>query len=255
MMKSIDDQSPPIAVFAHFFDVSVYEHIPYQTNLYASQNSKSYIPTTVVEILNFLGINFLMILKPQTSHKDYWSADPCSRDSYISNAINRDRFSWLLGNLHLNDKLCKVRPLLDHLNRQFQKRYFPSQIQATDKIQRLKLSETIYASKATSERIQGLGSELTVWVVIYTQDNLQHLGLALGKERVVLHLSRSLLHKGYKILLFLLLLLLLLLYMSMKATHCKARMHRPRGPVGSTTLISERTVTGIKEYWERFKLG
>ncbi len=32
----------------------------------------------------------------------------------------------------------------------------------------------------------------------------------------------------------------------MKATHWKARMHKPKGPVGDTSLIIEDTVTGRK---------
>ncbi len=43
-----------------------------------------------------------------------------------------------------------------------------------------------------------------------------------------------------------LLLLLLLLYDPMKATHWQARMHRPKGPVGNTSLIIEDTVTERK---------
>lgn len=86
-----------------------------------------------------------MAMKKQASYKDYWSSDPCFRDEFIANAMSRERFTWLLVHLHLNDnqsqpkrddpsydRLYRVRLLLEHLNRQFQTCYNPSEIQSVD---------------------------------------------------------------------------------------------------------------------------
>lgn len=65
-----------------------------------------------------------MGLKKMPSYRDYWSAKDELRDHFISSVISRDRFSWLLSHIYLNDnsvhptrrnanydKLYKFRPL------------------------------------------------------------------------------------------------------------------------------------------------
>ena len=79
------------------------------------------------------------------SLKDYWSSDPALCDPYISNIMSLKRFQWLLSNIHLNDnsnapskadpnfdKLYRVRPFLDTLNKNFEAAYSPTQNQAID---------------------------------------------------------------------------------------------------------------------------
>lgn len=71
----------------------------------------------------------MMGIKKLPSYKDYWSSRPDLRDHFIASATSRNRFSWLLGNINLNDnnlqlkkddpkfdKLYKVRPLLETLS-------------------------------------------------------------------------------------------------------------------------------------------
>ena len=80
------------------------------------------------------------------SYRDYWSSRTEMRDKYISSAMSRDRFFWLLTNLHLNnnamqpkkdinyDKLSiyKIRPLLDTLSETFMTSLNPSEHQSID---------------------------------------------------------------------------------------------------------------------------
>lgn len=86
-----------------------------------------------------------MGVKKLPSYFDYWSSDPMMRDNYISSIMPRNRFTWLLGNIHLNDnskqpkkgeasfdKLYKVRPLLKYLGDTFLSCYKPTKRQAVD---------------------------------------------------------------------------------------------------------------------------
>lgn len=79
------------------------------------------------------------------SYRDYWSARPELRDSYISSTISIDRFSWLLSYLHISDntlqpkrneagfdKLYKLRPLLNKLSETFLTSFKPSEYQSID---------------------------------------------------------------------------------------------------------------------------
>ena len=58
--------------------------------------------------------------------KNYWNIEPDFSVPFISNALPRNRFLQILSNIHVNDnrfvpknntdKLCKLRPFIDHLN-------------------------------------------------------------------------------------------------------------------------------------------
>lgn len=86
-----------------------------------------------------------MGIKHLPSYKDSWSSRYDIPDHFIASVISRNRFSWLLGNVYLNnnlvqpkqgenayDKLYKLRPLLDSLSETYAKSYKPSQCQAID---------------------------------------------------------------------------------------------------------------------------
>ncbi|XP_018578352.1 uncharacterized protein LOC108916555 [Anoplophora glabripennis] len=101
-----DDIETPTDVFLHLFPEDLITHITFQTNLYAFQRhveGRHFKPTTAKEIKIFLEVNLLMGLKKLPSFKDYWSSQEEMRDPFISSVISRDRFAWLLSNIHLND--------------------------------------------------------------------------------------------------------------------------------------------------------
>lgn len=144
-----DNVESPTDIFLHIFPTKLINHIVFQTNLYALQNSggnpNSFMPTNSTEIKVFLGINLLMGLKHLPSMRDYWSSRRELRDPFISSCMSRDRFIWILKNIHLNDnslqpkpsednfdKLYKIRPLLDILSDTFISSYKPSKNQAID---------------------------------------------------------------------------------------------------------------------------
>ncbi|KAJ8938954.1 hypothetical protein NQ318_019410 [Aromia moschata] len=94
----------PLDVFLQIFPLDLIEHIVFQTNLYMFQKtgSSGFIHTNAKEMSTFLGINLLMGIKKLPSYLDYWSCSEL-RDQFISSNMSRDRFKWLLGNLHAND--------------------------------------------------------------------------------------------------------------------------------------------------------
>ncbi|XP_054744277.1 piggyBac transposable element-derived protein 4-like [Anastrepha obliqua] len=136
---SLEDVTP-LRLFRMFWTEDLVEVISFQTNLYATKEGKPFSPTSPSEIQTFLAINMVIGIKKLPSYKDYWSSAPDLRDSYISFCMPLNRFSWLLGCLHLNDnnlmpdynKLYKVRPMLEILRRNFRNNYKPSESIAVD---------------------------------------------------------------------------------------------------------------------------
>lgn len=57
------ESKDPVDLYRLFFDENIIETIVFQSNLYAQQSGKRFIPTTRVEIETFLGINILMGIK------------------------------------------------------------------------------------------------------------------------------------------------------------------------------------------------
>lgn len=145
-----DDLETPLDFFMVLFSEELLQKLVFETNLYVTQkdirNAQAHtVPTTLQEIKCFLGLNILMGIKHLPSYKDYWSSREELRDNFIASSMSRNRFSWLLGNLHLNDnsvqpkkgeptfdKLYKLRPMLDKLSETYAKSYKPSRYQAID---------------------------------------------------------------------------------------------------------------------------
>jgi hypothetical protein len=99
----------PFSIFKLLITDEVIDHITFHTNLYSQQkyqlSGKIYHPMTFDEISLFIGMNLLMGIKKQCSYRDYWSSAPDLNDTYISNLMPVNRFSWILFNLHVNDNL------------------------------------------------------------------------------------------------------------------------------------------------------
>ncbi|XP_069995618.1 piggyBac transposable element-derived protein 4 isoform X6 [Penaeus vannamei] len=200
----------PSAVFDRLIGLEMLGYIVRQTNLYALQKGKPFKQTTVAELKIFLGINILMGIKKQPSYQDYWSTNPCFRDHYITNAMQRDRFIWFLANLHMSkmpfksdpnyDRLCRIRPLIDHLNQQFQTCYNPSQIQA--------IGDCVIKFKARNTKqfmpLKPLKRGYKVWVRADSNGYICQAEIFCGKdgkqgEKVLHKLTDSLIDKGYQI--------------------------------------------------------
>lgn len=108
------------------------DDIVFQSNLYATQNNKT-LNLTKEELLAFIGINFLMAYHRLPSWKQYWNTSQDLGLPIVANCMPRNRFEEILRYLHCNDnsllpqdntdKIYKVRPLSDTLNRRFKECY------------------------------------------------------------------------------------------------------------------------------------
>lgn len=136
----------PLETFLCVFPISLLEHMVFQTNLYATQlHGERFTRTNLDEMKCFIAINLMMGITKKPSYRDYWSSKFEMRDPYISSVISRNRFGWLLGHIHLNDnsvqpkkgehgfdKLYKLRPMLDILDKTYIDCYKPSENQSID---------------------------------------------------------------------------------------------------------------------------
>ncbi|CAI6369783.1 unnamed protein product [Macrosiphum euphorbiae] len=111
----------------------IVDNIIFQSNLYATQNNKN-LKLTEKELYAFLGINFCMGYNKLPSYKLYWNTSEDLHVRSISKAMSRDRFLEILSNIHVNDnanlpnnnkdKLYKLRPMIDTLNKIFPEAYY-----------------------------------------------------------------------------------------------------------------------------------
>lgn len=102
-------------------------------NLYITQRHRRVTPVTEQEFFSFLGINILMGYHSLPSISLYWNNGHDVNIPIVSNAMARNRFSQILSNLHLNnnttvprdnkDRVFKIRPFIDGLNKNFVKLY------------------------------------------------------------------------------------------------------------------------------------
>ena len=116
--------------------VAVCELLAVETNRYATQNhAKGWYPTTASEMWVFIGAVLVMGIHVLPRLVNYWSRDRLLGVPSLANCISRARFRALLRNLHLvdntsadlSDRLYKVRPLIEHLQRAFPACYNPGQ--------------------------------------------------------------------------------------------------------------------------------
>ena len=90
-------------------------------------------PISQREMYGFLGINIVMGYHKLPSWTDYWKGDQDLSVPFVSSVLPRNRFSQILGNLHIydnhaipegnKDKLLKVRPLITAMNNNYMQLY------------------------------------------------------------------------------------------------------------------------------------
>ncbi|XP_050516199.1 piggyBac transposable element-derived protein 3-like [Diabrotica virgifera virgifera] len=111
---------------------SIIDDIVYQSNLYAVQRNKV-LNLKKDELITFLGLNIFMGHYKLPNWRHYWSNSEDLKTAIVPAAMSRDRFDAILSNLHINDntnintqtqdKLYKIRPMIDKLNENFSRYY------------------------------------------------------------------------------------------------------------------------------------
>lgn len=118
----------PVEIFETVFDSKVIDLIMEQTNLYALQNNNHLFCVTQEEIKIFIAILLLSGYHRLPRERNYWCLDEDLLVPPVANAMSRNRFQEIKKYLHLadntqidkNDKMYKVRPLMNKLNKNFQ---------------------------------------------------------------------------------------------------------------------------------------
>ena len=134
-IETLKTRSSPMQFFREFVDDGILEHITFQTNLYATQQSqrkgsKQIKPFSRNEIEKAIGIILLMGIHKLPNRRMHWAN--LSKVPVISQAMTRNRFEDILQYLHYNDntvdlnhsdsnfnKLFKLQPLIDHFRSKF----------------------------------------------------------------------------------------------------------------------------------------
>ena len=141
----------PNDYFKLFYTDEYIQHIVDETNRYAEQTINAARPLRRRSILNlwvevtdeemskFFGIIFYMGLVALPSYKHYWRKDGNYRNAYIPKVMTRDRFHGIMRFLHFgnneeifDDRLGKVRFLLNHLNETMRLIYIPVDCLSSD---------------------------------------------------------------------------------------------------------------------------
>jgi len=133
-----------------FLSDELFDDIATQTNIYAADflaNSTPTVksrfnewkPATSCELRHFIALSILMGVNPLPSIPDYWSTNILFHNPVYGAVLSRNRYQLLSKFIHfadntcynsqdpLEDKLYKIRPLLNYLVTKFQELYSPSQ--------------------------------------------------------------------------------------------------------------------------------
>lgn len=128
----------PTEIFCLFFDDELIEKIAEETNRYASQKNRA-TRVDVCEIKCFIGVLLLSGIVP-LPRRMFWERSKDSHNELVSEAISRNKFEFILSNIHLDDnnkldksdKFAKVRPLFTYLNQKFLENAYPLEEHSID---------------------------------------------------------------------------------------------------------------------------
>ena len=149
---SEDNTINPIDCYRHFITDEIIDLMVRETNRYAEQylqtheisrrsKFRQWKSTNNQEMWKFLGIIIEMGLVQMPKLKYYWSSSQLYRLDIIRNSMSRERFELLLKFWHFTnnnnknsgqDRLFKVRPLLDLLKERFTSVYMPGPVVSID---------------------------------------------------------------------------------------------------------------------------
>lgn len=143
---SPDDEFPSVYdVFCSVADFKNMLHfITVETNRYAVQNGRQFV-ITEKEIEAFIGITIAMSIHRLPSYRHYWSTNPLLSVPFIANVMTRKRYDEIKTNLHFAnnenqpdrtdsnfDRAFKVRPIINHFNKAFDKALTATKSQSID---------------------------------------------------------------------------------------------------------------------------
>ena len=216
----------PQKFFQLFMNDEILKHLIEQTNLYAKQSidsqttkgkqlphsrSKAWKLVNIYEMKKFLGLMFLTGIIRKPTLEDYWSTDRMIETPIYGKVMSRNRFEIILSYLHFNDsekrspmcddRLYKVRPIIDHFVAKFREMYNPHENISIDEGMlswRGQLGFRVYNPKKPVK--YGVKSYvLTDSVNSYCWNLKPYCGVGNTLKDTVLELLDSLINKGFKL--------------------------------------------------------
>lgn len=225
--------------FRLFFTDSMTENIINQTNIFAQQlkdmhpnrekpsfTLKKWRELTRDELFIYLAVVFMMGITHKPSLKSYWSTDLKLSTPIFSRLMSRDRFLQIRRVLHFNnnefldenDKLFKIRPLLETLKARLHEVYTPNKTLVVDEIlelfkgrlgwkqfipsKRERFGMKVYVAADSNNYV----FNLEIYVgdgTNYSCESLSDLGVPYNSlangTKIVLHLIELHLQKGYHV--------------------------------------------------------
>lgn len=126
-MKNALKDMNPVEIFEKLLDNEVIQLIVDETKRYADQNNNHDFRVSQEDIKIFIGILYLTGYHRLPRERLYWSLDEDVQVPLVAKAMSRNRFEELKRFMHLadntklnkQDKLSKVRPLMNLLNKKF----------------------------------------------------------------------------------------------------------------------------------------
>ena len=132
----------PVDYFKLFLKETTMQRIVDETNPYYLQNPmgarehmSSWKNATFAEMHTFLAITMLTGLVHKNRIRDYWSTDLLLSTTIFSQYFSRNRYQGILHYMHFatnedissNDRLEKIRPIIDNFKRKFRNCMNPTQ--------------------------------------------------------------------------------------------------------------------------------
>ena len=215
--------SEPIDTFRLFFTDELLDDIVKQTNLYAAQvmdehQATKWVDVTVEELLAYFGFCVLMGIVKLPSIDDYWRTDLYLHYDPIASRITRDRFREIRQYMHFvdndtlpspgtpgSDRLAKVRPIFEYINKQYLDVYQPGRDVSVDEAM-MKFQERSALKQYIP--LKPIKRGIKVWVLADANGYFCNMQLYRGREnstekglgaRVVKELTAPLQHKFHHV--------------------------------------------------------
>ena len=130
----------PVELFELFWDELLIENILDQMKLYSIWKGKDVFVSSKAEFRTFLGIVMLSGYNKLPQRKLYWSHDSDVGNDLVKSSMRKNKFEQIMQFLHftdnsaldVNDRYCKLRPLITHLQKNFGNHFIPQQYLSHD---------------------------------------------------------------------------------------------------------------------------
>ena len=159
----LTSESTPKDILDCLVPPELWEKVVRETNRYhhqhppnpSSSHMKDWQDTTVEELQQYVGLRTLMGVQPRPTYRHYWSTNPLVNAPVFNETMSRDRYDQLTSNLHFTDnedpaaaedRLWKLRPVIDMLGRTFKQTFIPER--------KIAIDESLWAYRGRHHAVQ-----------------------------------------------------------------------------------------------------